>query len=181
MYFPFKTNEERDTYIKEVYEGKQVVFGIRDVCFKSIMSKCESYRNSIISEILDMPLKEVCEKIEVKPTEYAVDKEKEKQRRSDFVVEVGKNYLILEANYGRYYSKIADKNAGYLLKLSSQVVPKRSDDFIPVYVINFDYLDRPVVKEDKIISKFILKEEDSCNNYPVSPVILHINLNKVKS
>ena len=180
MYFPFKTKEEQDTYIKEVYEGKQVVFGIRDVCFKSIMSKCESYRNSIISEILDMPLKEVCEKIEVKPTEYAVDKEKEKQRRSDFVVEVGKNYLILEANYGRYYSKIADKNAGYLLKLSSQVVPKRSDDFIPVYVINFDYLDRPVVKEDKIISKFILKEEDSCNNYPVSPVILHINLNKVK-
>ncbi len=180
MYFPFKTKEERDTYIKEVYEGKQVVFGILDPYFKSIMWNCRGYLSLILSELLGLPFTKDGSNIIVKTPELAVDKKKEKQRRSDFVVEVGKNYLILEANYGEYYPEIADKNLGYLLKLSSQVVLRGSDKFVPVYVINFDYLDRPVVQEDKIISEYIFREKDSGNNYPISPVILHISLNKIQ-
>ena len=183
-YMPiYLTKEEQDLYKKEIKEGKSVLSGTFDVCFKAIMHHCREYLCMIISEITGASYDEVLKELKILPNEYASIQKKEKRRVSDFVVTIGDHHLILEMNRGKYYDSLAEKNLAYAYKLLEQTIMSGSEirKGTEVIEINFDYMKIPFIKEDELsVHEFRMQEKSKGYLHPYSPKIIYIDLFKIE-
>lgn len=137
---------------------KTLLPAVYDCIFKSAFldPELKEVLIELIHHITEIPIS-FLKSIEVRNVEYLVDNKKDKQMRSDIVVNVGRMYINIEMNR-TYYDGLLKKNDAYLNKLKASRY-KTSTSYLDageVIQINFDDFYHYKIRQD--VYKFVYKE-----------------------
>ena len=163
--------------IKELEKEGKVIPATNDVVFKNLFQdeKTKGSLAHIISEITGLDKEEIINNMVFKNTELMKNKISEKGKITDLLVEVNKNYIILEMN--EIYNKSKRlKNDSYHRKVASEayLVGKELEEK-KMLMINFNKKQK---YDDRKIIKCLMMDEERNQVYDENFVNYQVNLDK---
>lgn len=181
-----ETREEVEDGLKElgakVEKRQAVVPGTYNRCFRTVMIKCRNFLISIIHCATGMPVDYLEEHLVLAPTEYETERLKEKDGRSDIVVTVENNSIILEMD-SSYHSGVLQKNLSYMARnmLHQVEFGEKYSDATEKMVILIQIINgRPSYFPEKGYAfTFHLSEDTYHFHFTESPVIYYFDIAKI--
>ncbi len=165
--------------IKKLKKENKVLPATTDCIFKSLFQKQEmrSILSYILSNIIDINEEFIYNNLTFKNTELAKDNYFEKGKITDLLIEVQDSVINLEMNTNKKQGTII-KNNCYHHKLASKATLK-GQGYVErqIIQINFDCINR---FDDRLIIKFLFRDEEGKYISEENFIKYHINMEKMK-
>jgi len=165
--------------VERLKRENKVLPATTDCIFKSLFQKQEmrGILSYILSNIIDMNEEFIYNNLTFKNTELTKDNYLEKGKITDLLIEIEDSVINLEMNTNKKQGTII-KNNSYHHKLASKATLK-GQGYVErqIIQINFDCINR---FDDRLIIKFLFRDEEGKYISEENFVKYHINMEKIK-